>query len=151
MPKKPFEKTSSPTTNRRLPTWKDLKRRMKDHVYLLIVLSPVLIPILTATIYVPCYRASLKSAKFTVDRRERVTTGSGDGVKSYYLVWSKEGEVFCVADSWSFLRFDSSDRYGELRENSHVKARVAGWRIPFLSWYRNVLVIDNAGDKQPLE
>jgi len=151
MPKKPLEKTSAPTTNRRLPTWKDLKRKIKDYVYLLIILSPVLIPILTAVIYVPCYRASLKSAEFTVDRRERVTTGSGDGVKSYFLVWSKEGEVFCVADSWSFLRFDSSDRYGKLREASHVTARVAGWRIPFFSWYRNVLVIESTIDKQPLE
>jgi hypothetical protein len=87
------------------------------------------------------YRASIKEAKFTVDRRERVTKGSGDSQRSYYLVWSREGEVFCVADTWSFFSFDSSDRYGKLRDGSQVQASVAGWRVPFLSWYRNVVEI----------
>lgn len=79
---------------------------------------------------------------FTVDRRERIVKGSGEDTQSYYLVWSKEGEVFCVTDTWSFMRFDSSDRYGKLREGSHIKAKVAGWRVQFLSWYRNVVEIE---------
>ncbi len=94
-------------------------------------------------IYVPCYRASLDSIEFTVDRREQVVTGSGDSTRSYYLVWSREGEVYCVCDSWSYLSFDSSDRYGRLHEGSQVKAQVAGWRVPFLSWYRNIIAIEN--------
>ncbi len=63
-------------------------------------------------------------------------------MQSYYLVWSREGEVFCVTDTYSFFTFDSSDRYGKLTEGSNVKAKAAGWRIPFLSWYRNIVVID---------
>ena len=141
----------SPTTNRWLQSLRDFKRNFKEYVLLFIVCSPILIPVVTAMIYVPYYRASLKKAEFTVASRERVTSGSGEGSRSYYLVWSKEGDVFCVTDSWSFLRFDSSDRYGKLREGSHVMAQVAGWRVPFLSWYRNVVVIDDAGDKEPSE
>ncbi len=105
--------------------------------------SPVLIPIVFGLIYVPSYRGSLSSEVFTVDRRERVVSGAGENSRSYYLVWTKEGEVFCVTDTWSFMRFDSSDRYGRLRENCRVKANVAGWRIPFLSWYRNIVEIED--------
>jgi hypothetical protein len=106
----------------------------------LVMFSPLIL-LLSPIVYIPCYRASIKEAKFTVDRRERVTKGSGDSQRSYYLVWSREGEVFCVADTWSFFSFDSSDRYGKLREGSQVQASVAGWRVPFLSWYRNVVEI----------
>lgn len=151
MTSKPAKKTDSPTTNHRLQSWRNFKKNFGEYVLLFIFCSPILIPVATAIIYVPCYRASLKKAEFTVASRERVTSGSGEGSRSYYLVWSKEGEVFCVTDSWSFLRFDSSDRYGKLRVGSHVTAQVAGWRVPFLSWYRNVVVIDDAGDKEPSE
>ncbi len=92
--------------------------------------------------YITLYRRSVSEVEFTVDHRERVTTGSGDSMRSYYLVWSKEGEVFCVVDSYSFMKFDSSDRYGKLAEGNHVRANVAGWRIPFLSMYRNVIGIE---------
>lgn len=112
------------------------------------VLSPVIIPVVGLTVYVPCYRASLKPAEFTVDRRERVTKGNGDSIQSYFLVWSKEGEVFCVTDTWSFFSFDAADRYGRLHEGSHVKAQVAGWRVPFLSWYRNVVIVDSVETDQ---
>ncbi len=58
------------------------------------------------------------------------------------LVWTQERKVFCVADSWSFMSFDSSNRYGMLREGRQVRAQVAGWRVRFLSWYRNILIVD---------
>lgn len=106
----------------------------------LLIFSP-LIMLLSPIVYIPCYRASLKEATFTVDRRDRVTSGAGDSLQSYYLIWTKEEEVFCVTDSWSFMTFDSSDRFGKLREGSRVVANVAGWRVPFLSWYRNVVQI----------
>jgi len=89
------------------------------------------------------YRSSSELITFTVDRRKRVTKGSGDSLNSKYLVWSHEGEVFEVTDSWAFLIWNSSDRYGQLREGETVIAEVAGWRVPFLSWYRNVVKIQS--------
>jgi hypothetical protein len=80
---------------------------------------------------------------FTVERRERVTYSFGDSVESYYLVWSQAGEVFQVKDDLSFLTWNSSDRYGQLKEGLTVTAKVAGWRIPFLSWYRNVVEVQS--------
>ncbi len=112
------------------------KAVVKTSLIVLIVLSPFIT-------YISCYRWSLKPAQFTVDRRERVVKGSGDSTQSYYLVWSQEGEVFTVNDSWSFLSWNSSDRYGKLHEGAKIKAQVAGWRVPFLSWYRNVIVIED--------
>ncbi len=122
--------------------WPKVRDKLVVPFWIGVVLSPF-------AIYIVSYRASLKPASFTVDRRERVVTGSGDSTSSYYLVWSKEGEVFAVLDTWSFLRWDSSDRYGQLREGSRVSAKVAGWRIPFLSAYRNVVVIDGVAPPAP--
>ncbi len=151
MSNKPAKTTAPLPSAPRLQNWRNFKRNIKEYMLLFVFCSPILLPLITASIYVPCYRASLTQTEFTVESRERVTSGSGEGSRSYYLVWTKEGEVFCVTDSWSFLRFDSSDRYGKLREGAHVTAHVAGWRVPFLSWYRNVLIIDDADDKEPSE
>jgi hypothetical protein len=115
--------------------WSRCKSIFKTSAFGLLILTPFIT-------YISCYRWSLKPAQFTVDRREQVVKGSGDSTQSYYLVWSQEGEVFTVNDSWSFLIWDSSDRYGKLHEKAKIKAKVAGWRVPFLSWYRNVIAIE---------
>ncbi len=127
--------------SRLLRSWRGAKEKLGTCAVYLLFGWPVLL-VVCPIIYVPCYRASCDSVEFTVDSRERVATGSGDSTRSYYLVWSGEGEVYCVCDSWSYLSFDASDRYGRLREGSHVKAQVAGWRVPFLSWYRNIIAIE---------
>lgn len=108
----------------------------------------------TGTLFVIClswmyaYRTSSDMVTFTVDHRERITQMSGDSVESYYLVWSREGEVFKVTDDWLFLTWNSSDRYGQLKEGSTVTAKVAGWRVPILSWYRNVVRIQSVGQSR---
>jgi hypothetical protein len=122
-----------PSLGRRI--WTRCRSLFKSSFVGFLVLSPFIT-------YITCYRRSLQPAQFTVDRRERVVKGSGDSTQSYYLVWSQEGEVFTVNDSWSFLSWDSSDRYGKLHERAKIKAKVASWRVPFLSWYRNVIVIE---------
>ncbi|MCU0565673.1 MAG: hypothetical protein MUF49_03650 [Oculatellaceae cyanobacterium Prado106] len=43
-----------------------------------------------------------------------------------------------------FFAWNSSDRYGQLKEDSQVTARVAGWRFPLLSWYRNIVEVRSA-------
>jgi hypothetical protein len=87
----------------------NLWRRVRVYLIMAVLISP-------CAVYGYSYRQSLEAVQFTVDRRERVATGSGDSAQSYYLVWSREGEVFAVVDSWVFWRWDSSDRYGQLRE-----------------------------------
>ncbi len=89
------------------------------------------------------YRHSSEQITFTVEQRERVTESYSDSVRSRYLVWSREGEVFEVTDNWAFLTWNSSDRYGQLQEGVIVKAKVAGWRVPFFSWYRNIVEVQS--------
>jgi hypothetical protein len=139
----PSVDASSGKPVRRRFRWDHFKDKLTVWVFCAFIASPIVGPPMFAIIYVPCYRASLKPVEFTVDRRERVVTGGGENTRSYYLVWSKEGEVYCVCDSWSFMSFDSSDRYGALHEGSRITGKVAGWRIPFLSWYRNVIIVNS--------
>lgn len=127
-------KTEKATT--KSVVWPSWLKKLQIYLWIALAISPCFV-------YGCSYRQSAKPVQFTVDRRERVTTGSGDSQQSYYLVWSQEGEVFAVVDSWVFLRWDSADRYGKLHEGSKVQAKVAGWRVPFLTMYRNIIQIES--------
>lgn len=58
--------------------------------------------------------------------------------KDKYLVFTDKG-TFENSDSWIELKFNSSDLYGKIKEGEKYKFRVYGWRIPFLSKYRNIV------------
>lgn len=73
----------------------------------------------------------------TVTGKDRVCSGSGDGMSCKYLVFTDEG-TFQVSDSLLIGRFDSSDVYGRFREDRTYRFDVYGWRSPFLSMYPNV-------------
>lgn len=76
---------------------------------------------------------------FTITDKERVTKSDGSGeVSGKYLVFTNS-ETFEISDSLWHFRFDSSDLYGQLRQDQHYVGKVYGWRIPFLSTYRNLL------------
>jgi hypothetical protein len=72
----------------------------------------------------------------TVESKERIVTQDS----SKYLVFTN-GEVFENTDSLLYWKFNSSDLYGELKEGETYTVRVYGWRIPFLSNYRNIIEI----------
>lgn len=75
-------------------------------------------------------------ATFTVDKAERVV----DGNSSRYLIFT-ENETFENTDSIAFFKFNSSDIYGRIDEGKTYKAKVSGTRVPFLSWYRSIIEI----------
>lgn len=72
----------------------------------------------------------------TVKDKERVSSGN-----SKYLVWTEEGEVFEDTDVMIFLKYNSSDLYGELQVGRTYVVKVSGVRVRFLSWYRNIIEI----------
>ena len=78
------------------------------------------------------------TATFKVVSKERIVESRGEGVSSKYLVFT-DGEVFKNTDCLVLWKFGSSDLQGELREGKTYRAEVYGWRIPFLSWYRNIV------------
>lgn len=90
--------------------------------------------------YPIAYCTSVETIEVTVSDKERITTGSGESISSKFLVYS-EDEVFENTDAWMFFKFASSDLQNNLKVDSTYTVKVAGWRVPFLSMYRNVVSI----------
>lgn len=88
--------------------------------------------------YIFLYQSSKDRITVLIKDKERITTGSKENISSKYLVYT-EGEVFENTDALMFFKWDSSDLQNELDVGSEYKVLVVGWRIPFLSTYRNII------------
>ncbi|MBB76556.1 MAG: hypothetical protein CMJ75_18785 [Planctomycetaceae bacterium] len=80
-----------------------------------------------------------------VTEKERITTGSGESITSKYLVFT-ETETFENTDVLILGKFDSSDVQGSIQPGETYRLRVYGWRVPFLSWYRNIIEGNRVGE-----
>lgn len=75
-----------------------------------------------------------------VTDKERVVESSSDGsTSSYWLVFTRDHDVLRNADSWLYLKFNSSSIYGKLEPGNIYKLRVYGWRIGLFSMYPNII------------
>ena len=83
------------------------------------------------------YRNTAETVEITVIEKERVISND----ESKYLIFT-EDEVFENTDTFVFLKFNSSDLYRDLRVGETYTVTVAGWRLPVLSMYRNIVRID---------
>lgn len=85
---------------------------------------------------------------FTVTDKERITTGSGENMRSKYIVSTKDQngkiEVFENTDAWLQGKFNSSDVQAELEIGKTYDADVYGWRLPFFSTYRNIVDVEES-------
>jgi hypothetical protein len=71
--------------------------------------------------------------------KERVTVSANDGVvTSKYLIFA-QGETFENTDTIWAMKYNSSDIYGYIQKNLSCTFEVTGFRVPFLSMYRNIL------------
>jgi hypothetical protein len=61
---------------------------------------------------------------------------------SKFLVYTKH-EVFENTDALWKLKFNSSDVQGKLMVGETYNVRVTGLRIPFLSWHRNIVKVED--------
>ena len=96
--------------------------------------------LLAVVIYPTAYYSTVKTIEITVKDKERITTGSGKTISSKFLIYT-ENEVFENTDNILFLKWNSSDVENKLERGKTFKVKVAGWRVPFLSMYRNVVSI----------
>lgn len=120
---------------------------MKDKPIFSIVKSPFSIVIgfaafiLVASII---FSAALYFTEETVEvlitDKERIVESSENGVTSKYLVFS-ETEVFENTDTFLFFKWNSSDVQGQLIPGHMYRVRVYGFRVPFLSMYRNIIEV----------
>lgn len=58
-----------------------------------------------------------------------------------YLVFTDKG-VFENTDSLLNFKWNSSDIYGELKAGETYTFNVYGWRVPFLSMYKNIVSVE---------
>lgn len=87
----------------------------------------------------------------TITDKERITESSKDNdgnykTKSKYLVFADDenGEslVFENIDCLVRFKFNSSNIQGRLKEGHRYKITVIGYRVPFLSWYQNIIKVE---------
>jgi hypothetical protein len=69
-------------------------------------------------------------------KTERVMNPEGAGSK--YLIFGAH-ETYENMDSFLNWKFNSSDVYGAILPGQTCTFVVYGWRIPFFSWYRNLV------------
>lgn len=83
---------------------------------------------------------TVEDVEFTITDVERITDGHGANITSKYLLYTKEGEVFENTDAMFHGKFNSSTFHGWSMEHRGQKvwAKVYGFRIPFMSMYRNI-------------
>ena len=71
---------------------------------------------------------------FTVTGKENVKSGNS----GKYLIYTDK-TTYEITDTWLFWRWNSSDVYGNMQIGKTYEATLQGYRVPFLSWYQNVL------------
>jgi len=86
------------------------------------------------------YYQTSETVTFTVTDKETKVTSDGENVSSKYIVFT-ENETFENTDLLFGGKFNSSDIQGKLKRGETYTADVYGWRVPFFSMYRNIVVI----------
>jgi hypothetical protein len=81
-----------------------------------------------------------KEVTITIQDKERIVKGSGDGLESYYLIFTENG-TYKNEDTFLYLKFRSSDLQGKLQVGETYKVKVYGWRIGLFSTYPNIVKI----------
>jgi len=106
------------------------------------------IAVLLTLVYPVLYMGTSGEIVIQIEDKERITTGSGEDLESKFLVYS-DIEVLENTDTWLFFKFNSADIQGELKKDSAYVVKVAGWRVPFLSMYRNIISIEKYVGSNP--
>ena len=111
---------------------KEQENITRKNIYIMLILSVVVIMTVLFCVELYMTYSSEQTVEFTVKHKERV--------QGIYLIYTDK-EVFQNIDNMLFWKFNSSDIYGRIDKGKTYKAKVNWYRIPFLSWYRNIIEI----------
>lgn len=89
--------------------------------------------------YVYMHDIRTHEVTFTLESKERVTSGSNGNISSKYMVFTEGGEAYTVSDNALHAHFNSSNTYASLKEHHEYECEVTGWRIPIFSSYENII------------
>lgn len=83
------------------------------------------------------------------DKQISTESDRRDGkVVSTYLIYTDHG-VFRNDDAGWFVKFNSSDVYGNLDVGKRYRMKVYGWRIPIFSMYPNIVRVEEVKTAAP--
>lgn len=102
---------------------------------LLMGIMAVLIVIMVAS---PIIVYNSTQAEITATVKEKTVKRDSQKSEDMYLVFTDK-EVLKNTDSLLALKFNSSDLYGQLDAGQKYTFKVYGFRVPFLSMYRNIV------------
>lgn len=115
------------------------------------IIAIVIIAVLVIGIDIKMFNFNDKEYIVTVTDKDRITESKkdSDGNKettSKYIVYGdgENGEslVFENTDCFIRFKFNSSNIQGQLKEGHTYKLTVIGYRVPFLSWYENIIKVE---------
>lgn len=75
-----------------------------------------------------------ETVQITVIGKESVANSGGHSQRVY-----AEDDTYTVGDAMFHGRFDSSRLYGRLKVGETYRCKAMGWRVPFLSAFKNLL------------
>ena len=103
-----------------------------------IAIPIIIAAVLAAITYPAIYYSKWDTQVATVTDKQRITKTVDGNDQSYYLVYTDKG-TFKVEDSIVLFRFNSSDLYGSIKQDSTYTFRTVGFRAGFFSEYPNVV------------
>jgi len=107
-------------------------------VGLFIIFLVLVVPLRAWTTYDTVYNVTVT---------EKTVKRNGDTDK--YLIFTEDAngnrEVFQNTDAWLNLKVNSSDIWAEIGEGDTCTFAVNGWRFRLMSWYRNILEVQECG------
>jgi hypothetical protein len=91
----------------------------------------------TGILYELAWFSTAAQTTITVTDKERIVENDGEKVSSKYIVYTDKG-AYENTDILFLGKFNSSDLQGQLITGKTYEVTVYGWRIPFLSMYKNI-------------
>lgn len=86
---------------------------------------------------------------YTVTVTDKENVNRGDS--GYYLIFCKDADdnyyEFQNVDNFYRGKFDSSSVYNKIEVGHTYEFTVVGLRVPFLSWYQNIVEMKDVTDK----
>ena len=111
-----------------------------SNVSLIAVLGVPVLVVVVVAIFGIAIMGTEQQQVITID--EKWTKYHNNDAK--YLVSDTDGNVYSIEDSVFFWKFDASNRYACIDDGETYQVTMVGWRKPFLSWYRNIIEIEEA-------
>ncbi len=124
------------TRSKRLSNSNWSRRRSYNNIFTMFIAGSILVGtaifLASPVIYIAAVRNSAKDISITVVDKER-------GSDSKATLIFADDKTYSVSDSLSFWHFNSSDVYRQLEVGNTYNCKVAGWRIPIISSYENII------------